>query len=258
MKEAEGQNVEQTQGPKRPRRRGKLWIVLVVVLVVGAIAGLFFFRHNALGEELRAMAGESGFYGEEILGPRLYEKVVKRYKLPAPRRPVMFYCETATDADLAIVGRAATLRDVQFGAEISDGGLRHLKDLTKLQSVLLNDTRIGDAGLAHLSGLTELVVLHLSRTRVTDAGLVHLEGLTKMQNLFLSGNKIGDAGLVHLKKLKNLRWLNLNGTQVTDAGLAHLKSLKELSELMLLETGVTSEGVADLKSAIPDLKVTFR
>jgi hypothetical protein len=36
MKEAEEQNVEQAQGPKRPRSRGRLWIVLVAVLVVGA------------------------------------------------------------------------------------------------------------------------------------------------------------------------------------------------------------------------------
>jgi flagellar basal body-associated protein FliL len=58
MKEAEGQNVEQTQGAKRPRRRGRLWIVLVAVLVVAAIAGVFFFGEQSLRKQLRAMADE--------------------------------------------------------------------------------------------------------------------------------------------------------------------------------------------------------
>ena len=262
MNEADGNEVEAVRGGEGCGRGVKWGIVLfaglAAILVVGAVAAVFCLWHNALGERLRGMAGESGFYGEEILGPRLYEKVVDRYRLPALRRPVMFYSQTATDEDLAIVGRAATLLDVQLGAEISDAGLAHLKGLPKLQSLLLNDTGIGDAGLAHLSELTELVVLHLNGTKVTDAGLAHLEGLSKIQNLFLSGTKIGDAGLVHLKKLKNLHFLNLSQTQVTDAGLVHLKSLKGLSYLGLFGTGVTAEGVADLRSAIPGLTVIFK
>lgn len=54
--------------------------------------------------------------------------------------------------------------------KITDAGLVHLKGLTKLQSLELDDTKITDSGLLHLKGLTNLRVLKLKGTRVTRAG----------------------------------------------------------------------------------------
>jgi len=236
MKDAEGNEVGEVRGGGRRGCRWKWWIVLFAVLLVGAMPGVFCFRQQRLDEQLRALAGgHGGTYYEGARGPGWYVKLARKYKLPRLRQPLGFYSRTMTDEDMAVLGRANTLRVVGLtGSEISDAGMAHLKGLTKLQSLHLDNTKIGGAGLAHLSELTELRILHLD------------------------GTKVSDAGLVHLKKLKNLEQLGLNGTEVTDAGLAYLKSLKGLRYLGLAGTGVTSEGIADLKSAIPNVKVDFK
>ena len=234
MNEADGNDVGEVRG-----RGGKLWILLVVALVVGAIVGVFCFRGQGQGlrEQLRALANKGARgYREEVLGPEWYVRLTEKYKLPAVRRPVTFSSHTVADEDMAVVGKAHTLRDVTLtGPEMSDAGLAHLADLRKLQELVLYGDKIGDAGLSHLSELTELRLLYLLRTKVSD------------------------AGLVHLKKLKNLQSLLFDaGTPVTDAGLVHLKSLKGLRYLGLWGTRVTAEGVADLKLSIPNVKVDFK
>lgn len=253
MKEAERNEVEEVRGGERCGRGGKWRIVLFAALgatlLVGAIAAVFFFRQQRLGEQLRALAAEDppnggayngggykgGFYQENALGPGWYVKLADKYKLPVLKRPFALFSRAVTNEDMAVVGRANTLRMV---------GLR--------------DSEISDAGMAHLQGLTKLQGLGLSSTKIGDPGLAHLSGLTDLRELYLDGTKVSDAGLVHLKKLQNLQSLDLSGTEVTDAGLAHLKSLKGLTSLVLTRTRVTSEGVADLKSVIPKANVFFK
>ena len=51
----------------------------------------------------------------------------------------------------------------------------HLKGLTKLKTLYLNDTQVSDTELAHLKGLTKLTNLEFDVTRVTDAGVAELK-----------------------------------------------------------------------------------
>ena len=64
--------------------------------------------------------------------------------------------------------------------------------------------RFDDAELTHLKGLSELSLLYLNDTQVTDVGLGHVKGLSNLVELLLDGTQITDAGLVHLKGLTNL------------------------------------------------------
>src|SRR4030042_452802 len=114
MKEAEVNEVEEVQGAERRGRRGKLWILLFAALVVVGIAAVFFFRQQGLREQLRALAGESGEYREEVRGPGWYVRLADRYKLPVLKRPVIFSSRTVTDEDMAVVGRANTLLTVDL------------------------------------------------------------------------------------------------------------------------------------------------
>jgi hypothetical protein len=95
--------------------------------------------------------------------------------------------------------------------------------------VYLTGTSITDAGLAHLKGLTNLYVLLLDDTRVTDAGLVHLKGLTKLSYLFLKGTQVSDAGLLHLKGLRRLHVLDLRGADITATSPNHSTKLSPTS-----------------------------
>lgn len=58
---------------------------------------------------------------------------------------------------------------------VTDSGLEHLKGLTKVESLILWDSKVTDAGLTHLVGLTNLRWLVLWETKVTDAGVKKLQ-----------------------------------------------------------------------------------
>jgi tetratricopeptide (TPR) repeat protein len=53
---------------------------------------------------------------------------------------------------------------------ITTDGLKHLKSLKTLQTLIITEANIKDSGLKHLTGLTNLRYAGFSRTRVTDAG----------------------------------------------------------------------------------------
>jgi hypothetical protein len=121
---------------------------------------------------------------------------------------------------------------------------------------VIHDSKVTDKGLKHLKELTKLQSLYLAANKVTDEGLKHLKGLTSLETLHLSNTKVTDAGLEHLKGLSNLRSLTIRNSQVTDEGLVHLKGLTNLQSLSLTNTKVTDEGVERLQAAIPNCRIT--
>jgi Leucine-rich repeat (LRR) protein len=176
----------------------------------------------------------------DLIGVDFFDRVTLVNLSQAPRPP---------DSVLAEVGRLNQLEILELAgnASVTDAGLVHLKGLTNLSGLGLNNTQITDAGLVHMKGLTKLSYLGLNGTQVTDAGLVRLKGLTNLSILGLNGSQVTDAGMVHLKGLTNVSHLGLSGTQFTDAGLVHLKGLTHLSELGLNNTRVTDAGLVHLK-----------
>jgi Leucine-rich repeat (LRR) protein len=110
-----------------------------------------------------------------------------------------------------------------WAAKVDDAGLVHLKDLTNLTDLSLEDTAVSDAGLVHLKDLTNLTNLDLDNTRVSDAGLVHLKGLTRLTHLGLSGTRVSDAGLTQLVNLPLAR-IDLMDSRVSARGFTTLNS----------------------------------
>ena len=84
-------------------------------------------------------------------------------------------------------------------------------------------TKVTDADLRHLKGLTNLKRVGLNETQVTDAGLEHLSPLPNLRGLWLAKTNVTDEGLVFLKELTNLTYLNLGSTQVTKEGVKTLQ-----------------------------------
>ncbi|MHC4743679.1 MAG: hypothetical protein ACYS8Z_17320, partial [Planctomycetota bacterium] len=125
MRKSEEHKAEDVRGAKhRKRLQWKFWILPVGVLVLGLIAGERYFRRKGLADRLRVMAEKAGGeYREEIVGSRWYAEVAEENNLPVVKRPVMFGSHQVTDEDLAIVGKAHTLREVDLrGSQISDVG----------------------------------------------------------------------------------------------------------------------------------------
>jgi serine protease inhibitor len=139
--------------------------------------------------------------------------------------------------------------------QVTDAGLKRLKDLKTLATLNLFGTPVTDAGLKELKELKNLSTLELGQTQVTDAGLRELKDLKNLAALGLAGTQVTDEGLKELRDLKSLTALNLQGTQVSDEGLKELKDLKNLAALNLDNTQVTVGGLKDLRSALPKCQI---
>ena len=135
-----------------------------------------------------------------------------------------------------------SLEDTTFG----DDQLAEIAGLTSLRRLYLGDSRVTGAGLVHLSGLRELEYLSLKNLRVGDTDIRCLEGLPKLSQLGLDETKLTNAGLVEVAKLRGLQTLWINSAQVTDAGLAPLADLSQLRSLYIADTKLTGEGLSAL------------
>ena len=196
----------------------------------------------------------------------------------------LFFHGKLTDRGLAVVEKLPNLVALSLlDTNITDDGLRHLKNLKKLRWLSLNGCRnVTDKGLVHLKGLTNLEDLNLEMTKTTSKGMAHLKGLTKLKRIRLSdyadqafaelgkpkpkevglkqfanltelrridgsSRVVSDDDLKSLARLTKLEILNLRSTDISDEGLAHLVHLKSLKELELYGTGVTNQGLSHLR-----------
>ena len=180
------------------------------------------------------------------------------------------HCQLS-DKDLVFIANETDLEFLDLsGNSVTNAGLVHLKDLGRLETLVLSHMNFGiplvatdptsqvtNVGLVHLTGLSNLKRLSLDWCDVTDEELEHLKGLAKLQTLDLAVNTyITDAGLVHLKGLTGLQTLDLRLTKITDSGLVHLKGLVNLQTLGLRNTKVTDAGVAELQKSLPNCEIS--
>ena len=89
---------------------------------------------------------------------------------------------------------------------------------------------MSDAGLIHLKEMTKLTQLGLYGTRVSDAGLVHLKGLTNLARLGLRDTRVSDAGLRDLVNLP-LTGIDLDSSRLSAHGFASLRRAFPLAEI---------------------------
>ena len=62
-----------------------------------------------------------------------------------------------------------------YGAQVTDAGLKELKDLNQLTSLDLHQTQVTDAGLKELKDLKQLTSLNVYETQVTANGVADLQ-----------------------------------------------------------------------------------
>jgi Leucine-rich repeat (LRR) protein len=101
-------------------------------------------------------------------------------------------------------------------------GLVHVKNLKDLR-VLWADYNNTEPDLEHVKDLEKLQALILIEARTTDAGLEHLKTLKNLERLALESANITDAGLKHLEALKNLKMLYFDSAQCTEAAVESLR-----------------------------------
>jgi hypothetical protein len=78
--------------------------------------------------------------------------------------------------------------------DVTDQTLEHVRTLSELEDLDLNDTQVTDDGLKALTGLSKLKVLWLENTKVTDKGLEILGPLDSLMRLELTGSAATKEG----------------------------------------------------------------
>jgi hypothetical protein len=167
--------------------------------------------------------------------------------------------ENGADNDVARLSELPTLRALCFeNGDVTDDGLKCLDGLKRLQVVQLMDCyKVTDAGLEHFNDLTKLVEIELRGTPIVGYGLKHLKRLNNLQKLGLEGTKIGDNGMAYVADLHQLESLDLSYTRITDEGLKLVATMKRLQRLTLEGTNVTAHGVDTLQQALPNCHITW-
>jgi hypothetical protein len=190
-----------------------------------------------------------------------------------------------SDAGLAEVAKFPNLVKLNLLActLITDNGLAAIKDLQKLEVLVLERCTISDAGLIHLRKLSNLRILNLNQTAVTDAAFLKLTptSLAHLEELYLTSVKVdgscfrrvslGDSlrvlvaggtslglNLDILKTHRNLEEVNLYGAQVSDKTVVALKGHSKLRILHLGMNGLTDNGARQLTGLASLEDLTFR
>jgi hypothetical protein len=132
-------------------------------------------------------------------------------------------------------------------ANIADGDLAVVAQLSRLEELNLNETPVTDAAMAQVGGSKRLEKLELHHAKITDSGLRDIAKLPRLRRLRLSATEIGDNGVRQLRNLKHLHDLDLEHTRITDAALSDVACLAELERLNLSLTPVTQQGFPQLE-----------
>ena len=189
------------------------------------------------------------------------------------------------DIGLAEVAKFPNLVKINLLActRVTDNGLAAIKDLQKLEVVILERCSITDGAMVHLRNLSNLKVLNLNQTAITDAGFLKLSPttLSHLEELYVNSVKvdgscfrrvpIGDslrilsAGgsslglhLDYFKNHRNLEEVNLYSAQVNDKTVAALKGHAKLRILHLGQNGLTDNGARQLTGLTGMEDLTFR
>ncbi len=89
--------------------------------------------------------------------------------------------------------------------------LKEIAGLSRLRSLLLNETKITDAGLEPVGKVITLENLDLRNCSLNNKAISHLTGLKKLKALRLSGNSdIDDDAMANINQLPKLKALMLD------------------------------------------------
>lgn len=145
-------------------------------------------------------------------------------------------------------------------ASLSDAGLNVIGQFKKLRTLTILaatdhriDRQITTGGWTRLLQLPELTRLTLADSELTDAAIEPLGQCSGLIELQLTSPNIHGAGLRHLGQLKSLIILRLNGSPMDAPGsLGSLTSNPGLRALWLRETRITDARLKELV-ALPGL-----
>jgi len=227
---------------------------------ISELRGLVFFEHEYDNEQslnripdakppgpiwLRKLIGED-YFRRAAVADFAYG-YPERHRLGLP---------SVADDDLGCLEALPDLRYIEIGhtSGVTDAGLVHFRNLKRVRSIGLHNTRVNGSALVHLASLPHLECLSLGRSRLVTQYISILSQLRNLKVLGLGGTPITDNELIALEPLKKLERLTLPGTAITDRGLPHLEHLTSL-RILTLPAGVSDEGLNHMRHVLPQCEI---
>jgi hypothetical protein len=173
------------------------------------------------------------------------------------------------DDDLAALQEFLKLQRLILPSTITDAGLLHLKPLTQLRALTIEDAPgigVSRYALANaLQGMSQLLTLNLSQTAVNNRsfgsltidynGTQEIWPLRSLQDLSLDGTMI-TTGVRGFQRLPALETLSLASTSITEDDIfGALDDLPALKSLDITNTKVRRRAVEDIRRTRPGLIV---
>jgi len=181
-----------------------------------------FDGHVSRLTPLAAHTSKIGAWSQELLGVNPWNRMVS--------------VKSVDDKTLALVSKYSLtgLEIVRLdGSQITDAGLAHIRDCTRVRVLSLDGAHVSDRGLDNIRHYKRLEELWLNNTLVTDAGVKKIADLDSLSVLDIRGTAISDDGLALIAPMRGISLLYLDGDTLTDEGLQHLRRLPSLHGLWL-------------------------
>ena len=193
----------------------------------------------------------------DLLHTRLDDSVLEKLK-GLTKLKILGCGDTAMKGEvLAQFETMPELAMIVFGGSLQNESLAYFSKFPHLNSIFLSWTDIDDAGLKLLPELSRVNRLSLERTKVRGPGLAELRRLTNLQQLDLSHTLVTDEGLMKLPELAKLADLKLRKLPLTDKSISRLAELKSLRKLDLSSTSFTATGIDTLRIKLPNCAITW-
>ena len=139
--------------------------------------------------------------------------------------------------------------DLSSNTNMTNGVVKILSELGKLQRLTLVQNQVNDIGARRLEKLGELRTLDLrGNMEAGDMALEVVAELPKLTGFKHRSTAVSDAGLEYLSKNQSLDSLLIQDFQITDQSGPHLARLGKLTQLEIFRCqGFGTEGVLALK-----------
>ncbi len=139
--------------------------------------------------------------------------------------------------------------DLSSNTNMTNGVVKILSELGKLQRLTLVQNQVNDIGARRLEKLKELRTLDLrGNMEAGDMALEVVADLPKLTGFKHRSTAVNDAGLEYLSKNQTLDSLLIQDFQITDQSGPHLAKLGKLTQLEIFRCqGFGTEGVLALK-----------
>ena len=112
---------------------------------------------------------------------------------------------TRVDSDgMVYIGNLRRLRSLRIGPNVSNDALAAIEGLVELEE-FWGPVDMSDAGLGHLRNMTKLRRLAAGLRLVTDDGLRSIRGLKRLEGLRLDHSQITDKGMEYVGEMGGLR-----------------------------------------------------